>query len=493
MNKKEIDYSKIGQERIITIADLIREIVRRFWIVIVLAILFAVLLGGYKYIKDSRAVSQQEDIQYPADSPADNLSEEEQKEVDNILLVEDNMLEQQRYVDKSILMKIDPYDESIVTLQYYFDIGKYVDTSSENYKSNLLDLYQSYVNNGMLVSDLINRGADLEGQYLAELISCEVQSGITKDNTSEMIVLEERATSFTVKIINEDEESCRKLADQVEGCIEDYQARLNTPVGQHDLVLMNESYSNVVDNKLLTYKLDRVNSIVAMQERIDTLKETLSPEQLDIVESNIEQARTESDREAGELEQDTDTVVSVSKKYVAVGALGGIVLACLFIIISYIMRGTINKAEDLQYLYNIRILGRINFRIKKNIFLSLWNRIIGRPEDSLSIEEQIAFLKANLKLVCEKNQIGKILLSGYEAEQSEYLKDAFSILDQCGVRVEYVKDLFASPEALNKLSEFDNIVFVERIRKSRYTEIVKEIEICAEQDINILGAVVIEA
>ena len=34
MDKKQIDYAKLNQERIITIADLIRAIIRKLWVVV---------------------------------------------------------------------------------------------------------------------------------------------------------------------------------------------------------------------------------------------------------------------------------------------------------------------------------------------------------------------------------------------------------------------------------------------------------------------------
>ena len=84
MEKKSIDYGKLGQERIITVADLIKEIVRKFWLVIVLAIVFAGLLGGYKYVKDSKAVETEKIAENSSDVSSSNLSAEDQEAVQNV-------------------------------------------------------------------------------------------------------------------------------------------------------------------------------------------------------------------------------------------------------------------------------------------------------------------------------------------------------------------------------------------------------------------------
>ena len=46
------------------------------------------------------------------------------------------------------------------------------------------------------------------------------------------------------------------------------------------------------------------------------------------------------------------TKVSISKKYIGLGGAIGIVLAVLYIIIAYLLRGTINSSNDIKYLYN---------------------------------------------------------------------------------------------------------------------------------------------
>ena len=492
--KEVIDYSKMAKERIVTIADLIHEIVRRFWIVIILAVVFAVLLGGYRYIADSKAAAaMQSDTENTADISLSNLSEEEQNEVNNILLIEENMLQQQEYAENSILMKIDPYNESVATLQYYFNVDEPVDSAEQDYRTNLLDMYQSYIENGALISDLKEQGMDLDAQYLEEIISCEVQPGAETGDVSEVLLLGSQMTSFDVKVINENSESCKELADKIVTCMQNYQEKLNTSIGSHELILMDQSYSQMVDNDLMTYKYDRVNSIASMQERIDTLKENLSAEQLNIVEQSIEHVQSESLMHTGDSSEETTAPVSINKKYVAVGALAGIILACLFIVVTYIMRGTINKAEDLQYLYNMRILGEIVFKSRKNPFLSVWNKLLGHGDKVMPLKEQLALLETNLLLTCKKKQIQKMLISGGDENGLNCMKEVFQKLGNQGIEVEYVSDLLASSVALQKLSEYDTVILVEHIRKSQYSDIIKQIEICSEQEVELLGAIVLHA
>ena len=58
--------------------------------------------------------------------------------------------------------------------------------------------------------------------------------------------------------------------------------------GAHKLNLVDQSYAEVVDQGLWTYKIDRVNSVVSMKERVDSLKEKLSADQVALVEKNLQ-------------------------------------------------------------------------------------------------------------------------------------------------------------------------------------------------------------
>ena len=48
MEKKEKEYTNLDQERIVTVSDLLKEILRRIGLVIILGIIVAALCCGYK-------------------------------------------------------------------------------------------------------------------------------------------------------------------------------------------------------------------------------------------------------------------------------------------------------------------------------------------------------------------------------------------------------------------------------------------------------------
>ena len=85
------------------------------------------------------------------------------------------MKEQQAYLDNSVLMQINAYDESRVTLQYR------IITGDKQLSKDLLSAYDNYVTNGSLAQDMINHGIDMDLQYLTELLYFEKDSDKDSD------------------------------------------------------------------------------------------------------------------------------------------------------------------------------------------------------------------------------------------------------------------------------------------------------------------------
>lgn len=479
MDKKQIDYAKLNQERIITIADLIRAIIRKLWVVVAAAVIFAAIFGGYKYAKDSKAASN------ASESTTDmkvKLDDDAQAEVNNVLTIKDNLDEQQKYADNSVLMQIDPYNESLVTLQYHYS------TDDKDYSSDLLNSYMSYVNNGGLSSDLADAGVDLDVQYISELLSCKSNSDTTgtSDSAGNNITLNSKSESFEIRIIHANKDDCEGMADKAISCMNAYQQQLTSRVGAHSLTLVDQSYSRVVDNNIMTYKFDRVNSIVSMQQRIKELKEKMTADQTAIIDQYGKDAKDAKKSGSGD-EKKEEVHVSISKKYVVVGAAAGIVLSCLAIIILYVMRGTINKAEDIRSLYNLRVVGELDSRKKKK------NALSGKGS-GLTPEEQKELLLANLKVACTKESIDRLLISGTSiaevpAEVKEYL---VAELKKESIEVCITDSFLTSGKALEKLAEYDHVLLIEQIGSTRYEDMSAELRICLEQQADVLGTIVLD-
>ncbi|MCC8150488.1 MAG: hypothetical protein LIO96_03265 [Lachnospiraceae bacterium] len=494
MDNQQTDYKKWEDEREISLGEVMREVFRRFPLVIIMAVICAVIAGGYSYMHSGTDTAE-EVVTTEDEIATDDLTEDELTAVNNVLKVQENLDEQQEYVNNSILMQINAYDESTVILQYHIDIENSDDI--QLYGQDLLDSYESYVTNGALVSDFVSNGYDEEEQYLGELISFNGNVETTVNNSLEGTVSVISSVSFDIQVIHTDEQSVEALAEQIESCLKNYEISLCESVGDHTLTLVNHSCTKVVDKSLWTYKTERISSISSMQNTLESLQEDMTDDQLAVLGQYITLKATEGDADevaAEDGETVTAATPSVSKKYLALGAIVGIVLAILYIFLRFIMSKSFNSAEELRDVYSLRILGEVKRPEKKNIFLKAWDKLTGHRESALSAEEEKSILISNLKNVCKEKQIGKILISGdrdLPEEDQALVQDLIEDLSREEIAAVYADNLIHSAEMLDLLAKQDAVLFVERARVSRRDVLEEQFRVCDDYSVAVLGAVVI--
>ena len=113
-------YQNYEQE--IDLKDLMFAVLRRWRPIILIAIIFALLLGGFKAV---RGLGQMKDAEYVAskqqeyDNSMDQyeMSKERlEKEIENIKA---SLESQNDYMENSVLMNINPYDEYTTAVSFY--------------------------------------------------------------------------------------------------------------------------------------------------------------------------------------------------------------------------------------------------------------------------------------------------------------------------------------------------------------------------------------
>ena len=476
MEKREKEYTNLDQERIVTVSDLLKEILRRIGLVIILGIIVAALCCGYKYAKDSKAAkaANSEDT-----TTTIKLTDKEQTDVNNVIAVQDNMKEQQAYLDNSVLMQINAYDESRVTLQYR------IITGDKQLNKDLLSAYDNYVTNGSLAQDMINHGIDMDLQYLTELLYFEKDSDKDEEDSDSTVITDTPALTFEIRVIHKNQKSCEELAAVIPECLSDFEQKLQESTGSHELNLVDQSYAEVVDQGLWTYKIDRVNSVVSMQERVDSLKEKLSADQVALVEKNLQKADKKDDAKKEVVK------AHISKKYAVLGFGIGIILAILYIVISYIWRGTINNEKDVTYLYGVQLMGTLKGKNKKNALLRLGDKLRGKKPVDFSVEE--AIVCADVTGYCSRNQIQKLLLlSSEEVTETAWIDTLVKKLREAGVEATVETDILSSAAAREKAAGYEVAVLIAQVRRSAYDTLEQELGFCQLQNIQIAGAIVTE-
>ena len=130
----------------------------------------------------------------------------------------------------------------------------------------------------------------------------------------------------------------------------------------------------MVDQELQTYQAEQSTSLETLRNTLIDCKGELSEAQLQMLNRDSENDMTSTSNESVSIS------VGISKKYVGVGALAGIVLAVIIIILRYIFRGTVNLGIEFQTMFNLSVFGQVDLHEKKNILVAAWRRLLNKKE-----------------------------------------------------------------------------------------------------------------
>lgn len=468
-----------SEEREISLSDLLWNILRGWRLIIILAIVFAILLTGIRYAKDTKNISSASQKQnISLEELEKTLSKEEQSTLSQAKKLQKQIEEKETYQKDSTLINIDAYEENLVTIQYYIK-------ADSQYADSLINSYETYINNNGIINEVKNQlDYSIEDSYLGELILAKD----SQNNDGVQVSIEEsKSTAFSVIIIGQDAQNADELAEAVKTAIQTYSAKLSNTIGSHDLVLVDQYASIISDETLIEKQSDLQTSINTLRTQLTTLTDGFSDTQKQLLED--------------EQEEENSTTPSVekanfSKKYFLLGAFVGIFLACVWITLTYILSKKIKTPEEIRELYAIRIFGNLRSKDHKKhtTGIDCWIDSIHYKEQ-WTLEEQEEQIVANLSVTCKKENIQKIFLTTslhLPEEDKEQLYALILKLEENGVEVVFGENIIRNVKAFEQMAEIGKIVIVEKTQMTQYQTLEKELILCKEQNADILGCIVIE-
>ena len=223
MEKTQIDYKQFEKERIVSLSDLIEEIFRKIWLVVVLAVIFALAFGGYKYRQDRAAVEAATAAQ--GNDLESSVSSEEMLQVKYVLGLQEQLSWQEEYMDNSVLMQINPYMENQVSIQF-------VIRTQEANVSGVMSAFDNYVTGGGLAEDLQEKYPEISTNYLTELFSFDRDVNVINSGNAETIEVADNGNVFCVNVVQTDRDSCEALASDVITAVMDFLYRVCPDIGK---------------------------------------------------------------------------------------------------------------------------------------------------------------------------------------------------------------------------------------------------------------------
>lgn len=104
-------------------------------------------------------------------------------------------------------------------------------------------------------------------------------------------------------------------------------------------------------------------------------------------------------------------------------------------------------------------------------------------------------LLSSIVISAKRTGICDIYVTGTEIERDNIqniLKKLKQAAQQSGIRLIIGQSISIDAEAFSKMSDIGSAIIIEETNVSIYQEIVRELQICKEQGVNVLGSIIVE-
>lgn len=464
-------------EREINLLDLFWKILLNWRKLICFGILFAVLVSGMRYFLDVRAYQAFKSID--VEKIKEDMEPEELKKLADAVSLQRRIDDFNSYLEKSAIMKMDPYAKPMLELQYYVQsdyIINYTKDKEHDYTLELISMYCNYISSGEMTKKVIEElSLPISQEDFAELVTVSGPRG----NDSGTIF-------FTISYA--DSENLEKISGVVKSLLEQKSSEFQE-IGSHKLNLINESLNTVVDSSLADKKNNIYNNVTTLELQLKTAKAGLSENQVTLFDLEVSEMRGE------ELEEE-EPVFHI--KYMILGMMAGIFLVCVWIACKVIFASKLQTAREINGRFGLRLLGALETsgNQKKRFLSSIDNllfKLKNRRMREIAVDQQLEVIAANIMLSCKQREIDSVYMTG-----SEYEKVDKSILDKLKKEVSKQKikvhdggNIVYDAVSMQSAMEMGNLVLVELKGISSYHEIDKEVDLIKQYHANILGVVVL--
>jgi hypothetical protein len=478
-------------EQEINLKNLIFYALYRWRVIMAVGIVCAVLAGGYKLAGGIRSMGNQTEVQEAMEQyEEDQDSYERQKALyeQDIALLQENLKQQNDYMENSVLMRINPYAAAAAHADIMI---KTEDNRSLPNEDKNVDPADSLVKvYGEAASSMINwekmaQEMQTDPAYLRELL---------------FVDMDYDSNSISLNVYHEDEAVADQILGEILGQLEAFSASENGHLDKHSITIVNRNTSQHVN---ITNASDKGKSSLldvqkAVRDSITAAQKTLTDRQKLLKDLNEPSKPASSSMKS---------ILKSGIKFGIIGLVLGICLAGFCYCLIFVLDSKVYSAEDMKDQFGLQILGTLPMAEKTGLFSfidKILERIEGtsyRPAENLVYERAAVNLKnyvegSNSDTTAEASVGKKILVTGTCSTESSAAVaaklDSFLKEDQSN-RIELITggDLCDDTEALRKLASCDGMILVEQRGQSRFNAIRNEIELASSLKKSVYGCIIL--
>ena len=494
MNEEEVQ---------IDLMTLLHYILRKWRSIIVVMLIVAVAANLYsvkKSMSEAAAVSTTEevDIEKQIENAKEELTADELEQVEHVYsMYEYNSQlyqESKEYLEKSVLMQLNPNEIPTVMLNYQFKKDQ-----ADEELSNIFTMYE----NALLDEDTCTAIIQVFGEEYANTSVRELISVTDTENgqNNDIIKLQKDKNSgiLSIQIYAGSEEQCEQVAEIVKKRVLEYTEQLQQIFGNYTVNAISEQYHISSDSNLNMQKSDVVNAVNDAYTALKNISSGLSEKQMtyyNLLVKGIED-KTTSKENTDETSEITANVQYISMKYILIGLLAGMFLAVCWYAVVYIMTQTVKDVDEVKIITNLPVFGTVlgsNENGKRNIIDRWIDSWFAHDKKSENNELLLTRISHEVAMLAGQKDKRNLLVACSESDQN-LKKQADSLVEklrELGMNVTSTDRLVSdNTEVLKQLESADSAVFVEQLMKSERNQIREAVELCRRCQVEVLGSVIV--
>lgn len=451
-----------NQEWEISLKDLFFSVLNQWKKLLVTAVILAVALGGFQGYRAWRGANNPETLaQYQEEYETELEAYEQEREAleRSIEDLEQIIESQNKYMEESALMQMDYHNIYEASVSLYFTTDYQIMPQMfyqdvDNTKT-IVALYKTALESNGII-DAVAQEVGMETKYLNELVT------ITKDSD---YVLQ-------ISVIHDDKDIATEIMELILANLADTQTQITDTVGEHTMSEVLRTVAPAVQAE--------------MAEKQNAEKSQLEEYMTDY-SKKVEALDALS--EAPEMTVSNGNALKSAIKWACVGGVAGVMVCAVIICLLFLLGGTVYSGEEMQLRLRVKVLGSVLGSGKRPDAITRWiKRLEGRLESNS--EANLEMITTNIRSYADG---AKTLLITGDANEKEIVELAESLQKKLdGVNLTACGSLLRSADALRQLNSCDGVLLVEACGKSKYKNIIREMERVGDAKKPLVGCVTLD-
>lgn len=468
------------------IKDIFFVMLKKIVIIVLVGILFAACICGYKIFANKNNTSSIDEkvLDISERLPGESDLEYSDRVLDvnhavdliNAIDTLNNQIDNLRtYVSDSVLMKINSENEAVTSVNIVVSVDE---PQTNGGDVALLSLYKQFILSGEYLTYISDEYGVNQG-YITELVKADYSLPTVVNENS----IDSKAVGIiNVSVIGPDTEITNTIMDCILENVDNKCFELNNSTLSHRVASVSRQTSYVVDSTTRDKQYTLNNRFEILQQQIAGFDKSLDTiaTKLGVDKSNLYSYFTYNDYI---IDNHTVSIGSYIK-YIAAGFVVGAAIVMFIILLNYLYSNKFSTQSQFFCRYNsLDKIGVLKPNTKRTK-LSKYIDVLSGDDNTLSNDNFNKLLAANIKNIT--GGLNKVLVTG-TVDNTVIVE----LVNKLGIEVDIKNSIFVDPTLLEIINNYDGIIIVEQRKSSRYNMVDEEIRLLSNAHSKLLGAIVI--